>query len=168
MGQDESQQEVQNICKQVAESLHKYGILIVKDPRAKEEDNAEYIDLMEKYFESRGKILYSGGQLEDAKPEYHYQVGVCPEILEMARDHSEKIRRYTDENKPVSPLVPIFDAKWRFMWKIGERPSESTDNFPQVVPKDFPEWETKMNKWGNILLNAVSVVAEMAALGMGL
>jgi hypothetical protein len=36
------------------------------------------------------------------------------------------------------------------------------------VPKDFPEWETKMNKWGNILLNAVSVVAEMAALGMGL
>lgn len=72
MGKDESQQEVQNICKQVAESLHKYGILIVKDPRAKEEDNAEYIDLMEKYFESRGKILYSGGQLEDAKPEYHY------------------------------------------------------------------------------------------------
>ena len=85
---------------------------------------------MEKYFDSRGKILYAGGQLEDAKPEYHYQVGVCPETLEMARDHSERMKKYTDENKPMSPLVPILDAKWRFMWKIGERPAESTDNFP--------------------------------------
>lgn len=79
MGQDQNSEEVQSLCKQVAESFHKYGILIIKDPRAVEEDNNEYIDLMEKYFESRGNILYSGEQLDDAKPEYHYQVGVCPE-----------------------------------------------------------------------------------------
>jgi len=67
----------------------------------------------------------------------------------------------------VSPLEPIFDAKWRFMWKIGERPAESSDNFPQVIPADFPEWEEKMNKWGSKLLDAVFQVAEMTAIGMG-
>ena len=130
MGQDQNSEEVQSLCKQVAESFHKYGILIIKDPRAVEEDNNEYIDLMEKYFESRGNILYSGEQLDDAKPEYHYQVGVCPENQEIARDHAKRMAVYTEENKPVSPVVPVYDAKWRFMWKIGERPAEAGDNFP--------------------------------------
>lgn len=85
---------------------------------------------MEKYFESRGNQLYSGEILEDAKPEFHYQVGVCPENQEMARDHKKRMAAYTEENKPVSPVVPIYDAKWRFMWKIGERPAEAGDNFP--------------------------------------
>lgn len=85
---------------------------------------------MEKYFESRGPKLYSGEKLEDCKPEYHYLVGVCPEKQEIARDHAKKIQAYSEENKPVSPLVPVFDAKWRFLWKIGERPAEAEDNFP--------------------------------------
>jgi len=38
-------------CKKVAESLHKFGILIWKDPRVVEKDNDEYLDLMEQYFE---------------------------------------------------------------------------------------------------------------------
>lgn len=37
-------------CRKVAESFHKYGILIVKDSRADQKDNAQYIDMMEKYF----------------------------------------------------------------------------------------------------------------------
>ena len=78
------------------------------------------------------------------------------------------MKRYTEENKPVSPVEPIFDAKWRFMWKIGERPANAADNFPQVVPKDFNDWEQKMDNWGNKLINAVYQVAEMSALGMGL
>jgi hypothetical protein len=57
-------------------------------------------------------------------------VGVCPENLEKARNHTKRIQKYTQENKPVSPLEPVFDAKWRFMWKIGERPAEASDNFP--------------------------------------
>lgn len=52
------------------------------------------------------------------------------------------------------------------MWKIGERPEGAADDFPQVVPKTFPEWETKMNKWGGLLYNAIDVIAEMAAIGM--
>lgn len=81
-------EEVQALCKTVAECFHNYGILLIKDPRAKQADNAEYIDLMEKYFESRGAMFYSGQDLKDAKPEYHYQVGVCPKECEIARNHS--------------------------------------------------------------------------------
>lgn len=68
----------------------------------------------------------------------------------------------------MSPVEPVFDAKWRFMWKIGERPADAADNFPQVIPKDFEDWEAKMDKWGNKLIEAVRQVAEMSAIGMGL
>lgn len=130
MGKDLNDPKVMGVCKQVAECLYQYGILIVRDPRVNEQDNSDYIDMMEKYFESRGNQLYSGEQLEDAKPDCHYQVGVCPEIIEKARDHSQRMRRYTEENMPLSPEQPVFDAKWRFMWKIGNRPEEASDNFP--------------------------------------
>jgi len=36
MNEDVETPEVQDLCKQVADSLHKYGILIVKDPRAQQ------------------------------------------------------------------------------------------------------------------------------------
>ena len=67
-------------------------------------------------------------------------MGVCPEFLERAREHKKRINRYTEENKPVSPIEPVFDAKWRFMWKIGERPAEAAYNFHQITPKDFDDW----------------------------
>lgn len=75
-------------------------------------------------------MLYAGEELEDAKPECHYQVGVCPKENEIAREHTKKMLAYSEENKPISPLVPVYDAKWRYMWKIGERPEGSGDNFP--------------------------------------
>jgi hypothetical protein len=59
-------------CQKVAESLHKYGVLIFKDPRAQEHENEEYIDLMEQYFDKVSKDYYSGNYLPDAKPEFHY------------------------------------------------------------------------------------------------
>ena len=97
-------------------------------------------------------------------------MGATPEYIEKARDHSEKLAllNLAEEDKPVSPLEPVFDAKWRFMWKIGERPEGASDDFPQVTPAQFPEWETKMNKWGSKLHSAIFTVAEMAALGMGI
>ena len=71
---------------------------------------------------------------------------------------------------PGSPLEPVLDAKWRYMWKIGERPEGAADDFPQVVPEasQFPDWELKMNTWGEKLHSAIFTVAEMAALGMGI
>ena len=157
----------QSQCQTVAECFHKYGILIIRDPRVDMKDNDEYIDLMEEYFEKKGQSFYAGEQLKDQKPEYHYLVGVTTEKKEKARRHEKKMQELTEENKPVSPIDPVYDAKWRFYWKIGERPQEATDNFPQVVPEDFPGWDEKMDKWGYKLHSAVFTVAEMAAIGMG-
>ena len=154
-------------CQKVAHCLHKYGILVFRDPRAKEQENEDYIDQMENYFKSASDRYYSGERLNDAKPEYHFQVGVTPEKIERARDHYEKVKHLPDEDKPLSPFPPTVDMKWRYMWKIGER-SHSNDDFPQVLPEGYPLWEERMNTWGAKLLQAGSTAAEMAAIGMGL
>lgn len=68
----------------------------------------------------------------------------------------------------MSIQPPVVDAKWRFFWKIGERPEEVKDDIPQTYPEDFPEWEHEMDKWGNQVLSCGLLAAEMAAIGMGL
>ena len=45
INQTEGQWEAE--CQKVAESLHKYGILIFKDPRFDEMENTAYIEMME-------------------------------------------------------------------------------------------------------------------------
>jgi len=40
-------------CASVADSLHKYGVLIIKDPRVNVEANNNLIELMEKFFQKR-------------------------------------------------------------------------------------------------------------------
>ena len=95
-------------------------------------DNEEYIDLMEDYFERTGELFYTGEKVDDIKPECFYQVGATPEFIEMAHNHSEKLQQLglSSEDTPVSPLEPILDAKWRFMWKIGERFEGDKADFP--------------------------------------
>lgn len=61
--------------------------------------------------------------------------------------------------------------KWRFFWRVGSRPLETRFkelNADPVIPAGFPEWEDVMNTWGNKMLAAVSTVAEMVAIGLGL
>ena len=70
--EEETSDKVQTLCKQVAQCFHDYGILIIRDPRAQEAENSQYIDLMEKYFESRGEMFYAGQEIADVKPEYHF------------------------------------------------------------------------------------------------
>lgn len=132
----EAQKLARTECQKVAECLHKFGILIIRDPRVNMKDNEEYIDLMENYFERTGELFYTGEKVDDIKPECHYQVGATPEFIEMARNHSEKLKELclTPENTPVSPLEPVLDAKWRFMWKIGERFEGDQADFPQFIP----------------------------------
>ena len=95
-------------------------------------------------------------------------MGATPEFIEVARDHSEKLNalNLAPEDIPLSPAEPVLDAKWRFMWKIGERAEGAKDDFPAVIPDGYPDWETKMDTWGGKLLSAVYTVAEMAAIGM--
>lgn len=114
----------------MAESLHKYGILLFADPRASEQENEDYISLMERYFENVSKDFYAGKPLPDAKPEYHYQTGVTPEKIEKARNHFEKVKDLPNEDKALSEFPPTYDAKWRYMWKIGQRAEGAQDDFP--------------------------------------
>ena len=123
-------------CRKVSECFHRFGICLIRDPRVNMQDNDEYIDLMEEYFADVGERFYRGEQIDDFKPECHYQVGATPENLEKARDHSERLSalNLAPEDTPMSPLEPVLDAKWRFMHKIGERPAGAEENSPAVIP----------------------------------
>lgn len=155
-------------CDKVAASFHKFGIIIVRDPRVNYQMNEDYVDMVEEYFESQGEKFYRGEILKDCHPELSYQTGVTPQAIEKARDHGEVLKRIPDDQKPFSPYPPEFDAKWRFFWPIGNRPEEIRNDIPRTIPEDFPEWESKMDVWGFHLIDAVSTAAEMSALGMGL
>jgi len=58
-----------------------------------------------------------------------------------------------------------------FFWRIGERPTSSGFpelNAPPVLPANFPEWPTTMNKWGNLMMQTINTVAQMIGHGYGL
>ena len=155
-------------CRLVAKSLHEFGILIWRDPRIEERDNEDYLDMMEEYFEQEARKHYAGKKLEDCKPEHNFQAGVTPEGQERARNHQHILDKLTPENMPLSKFPPDLDAKWRFFWAIGERPAEVAENIPKVIPSNFEDWEKRMNKWGNMMIEACFTAGEMAAIGMGL
>ncbi len=67
-------------CKIVADALHKYGCLVIKDPRVNQKENAEFLDMMEKYFVKRAADLYQGRVVADIYPNYDFQVGATPEF----------------------------------------------------------------------------------------
>jgi hypothetical protein len=112
--------------------------------------------------------------MEDARPEVFYQVGVTPENTETAllahdRALQQQVSTMPPEHRPLQPSVP--DPKWRFFWRMGERPDESETEFadlnaPPVVPASFEgEWAATMDGWGSLLLRACTTVAEMLAIG---
>lgn len=98
----------------------------------------------------------------------NFQAGVTPEKIERARNHYRIAEKIDEANKPMSKFPPEYDAKWRFFWAIGERPAEVKNDIPKVIPRGFPKWEEKMDKWGNMMIDACFTAAEMAAVGMGL
>ena len=134
-----------SVCKEIASSFHKYGALIIKDPRVKREYNEEFLDMMENYFHSRGQKYYKGLPIEDIFPQYGFQTGATPEYKELAKPHPEVIESTHGKNKPDTPDQPPYDAKWRYFWRIGERPSgDRTLDPPRYIPKDFPKFEFNM------------------------
>ena len=153
-------------CQAIANSMHDTGCVIIKDPRVNEDHNNVFLDMMEKYFESRGEMFYKGEKIEDIKPEYNYQVGATQERVEKARDHTKAISELDEQNKPLTTSPPAHDAKWRFFWRMENE--SSTNEPPQVVPKDFPDWEKTMNQWGTLMLGCTTTVSEMLAVGLDL
>ncbi|KAI9895562.1 hypothetical protein PsorP6_013052 [Peronosclerospora sorghi] len=102
-------------CEKAADSLHKYGILCIRHERAVDSDNDKFLDMMERYFESADFV-------EDARTEYHYQVGVTPQMNECARSHCARIASLDQRYAPVSLCPPDADKKSRFFWRVGDRP----------------------------------------------
>ena len=86
--------------------------------------------MVEKYFDQESKKYYAGEKLDDVRPELCYQTGATPEGVEKARDHQALIDSLDEANKPRSIQPPQPDSKWRFFWKIGERPAEIKDDTP--------------------------------------
>ena len=74
-------------CKKVAYSFHKFGIVKFRDPRVKEQDNDDYINMVEKYFDEVSQKFYRGEELKDVRADLCYQTGATPEGKERARNH---------------------------------------------------------------------------------
>ena len=55
-------------CKTVAEALHTYGCLIIKDPRVNVQQNNRFIDMMEQFFHKRSIEFYAGRPVPDIFP----------------------------------------------------------------------------------------------------
>lgn len=67
-------------CEKAADALFKYSAFAVRDPRVTEQDNSEFLDILEDYFGLPEKV-----KLQDCRPELHYQVGATPENTERPR-----------------------------------------------------------------------------------
>lgn len=156
-------------CAKVAACLRETGALVIRDPRCSTEDNDRFLDMMERYFGQTADL-----KRKQERPELHYQVGVTPEGIEVPRCSVDtKMQELMRSLPPNSrPLIPVgADRKWRYMWRIGPRPSHTRFqelNAEPVIPESFPEWVDVMNGWGHKMIAAVEVVSEMAALGFGL
>lgn len=104
------------LCDQVAHALRTFGALCLRDTRAADKDNDRFLTMMENYFEQSDFI-------QDARPEYHYQVGVTPELKEKPRDHCKRAAALDARHAPVTLCPPEADKKSRFFWRVGERPA---------------------------------------------
>ena len=165
----ELSEEAISCCEAVARSLRTTGIVILRDARVTEAQNNGFLDMMEDYFDQPSEI-----KMPDCHPELHYQVGATPSFVEVPicktdAECIERIASLNKENRPTPITGP--DPKWRFFWRIGERPTEGGFedlNAAPVVPKAFPQWEATMNGWGGQMLSSVTTCAHMAAIGFGL
>ena len=149
-------------CRKIADALHRYGIVVCRDPRVTAKDNDRYLDMMETYF-----ALSDG--VRDARPEYSYQIGVTPSHTERPRDHCSRKGSLGPNDQPLSLCPPELDPKWRFFWRIGPLPPFPTQfpalNMDPVIPPEIPRWREVMDTWGNKLLECLQTVAEMTAIG---
>mmetsp|Transcript_6795 Transcript_6795/g.12218 ORF Transcript_6795/g.12218 Transcript_6795/m.12218 type:complete len:352 (+) Transcript_6795:42-1097(+) len=165
ISQSEVPPPIQQSCESLASSLIQYGAVIIQDSRVNATDNDKYITMMQKYFDQPREI-----KVKDARPDLSYQVGVTPDGIEKARDHTEYINKRLDEENKPHPLSvsQAADPKWRFFWRLYDQ-ERLGGNAINVVPKAFEqEWASTMNGWGYKMLQAVYDATEMLALGLGM
>lgn len=114
--------------------------------------------------------------MADVHPEFSYQVGATPSKTELPRNHCDRMKAFQTTDKPLSLCPPEKDPKWRFFWRLGERPAvrwplqrcvlalnhvQGTKfaelNADAVTPSAFPQWTDVMNTWGFKMLNCLQV-----------
>ncbi|GAP92773.2 putative clavaminate synthase [Rosellinia necatrix] len=162
-------------CVRAARALITYGALVLRDSRVAEADNEAFLDLMEDYFAQPEEALR-----RDERPDVNYQVGVTlgnTEKPKCAVDEPclDVIARLAPAERPLDIGAHAPDPKARFFWRMGE-PAPYATQFPglnaeNVVPDVDgirERWASTMTTWGQSMKSAVSGLAEMAAVGMGL
>ncbi|KAI2620927.1 Clavaminate synthase-like protein [Hypomontagnella submonticulosa] len=166
---------VKEECAKAARALITYGALVLHDSRVSEADNEAFLDLLEDYFAQPAETLK-----RDERPELGYQVGVTLENTEKPKCAVDEpclrvIERLAPAERPLDISGHSPDPKCRFFWRMGE-PAPYATRFPglnaeNVIP-EAPEirerWTPVMETWGKSMKSAVSGLAEMAAVGMGL
>ncbi|KAI1407662.1 Clavaminate synthase-like protein [Hypoxylon sp. FL1857] len=166
---------VKEECARAARALITYGALVLHDSRVSESDNEAFLDLLEDYFAQPDEALK-----RDERPELGYQVGVTLENTEKPKCAVDEpclrvIERLAPAERPLDISAHQPDPKCRFFWRMGEPAPYATEfpglNAENVIP-EAPEirerWTPVMETWGKSMKSAVSGLAEMAAVGMGL
>lgn len=167
--QTKESEDIQILCKYIANCLKSTGALVIRDPRVDSSHNDSFISLMEHYFSQPTE-----SKMADVRSHLAYQVGATPEGVERPRCLSDpsiidKANSFLPADKPSIPTAA--DIKWRFFWRVGARPQETRFkelNADPVTPASFPQWATVMDNWGSLMLDAVNTAAEMLARGFGL
>ncbi|XXG99581.1 hypothetical protein Hte_005920 [Hypoxylon texense] len=170
-----SSSAVQEECARAARALITYGALVLHDSRVSESDNETFLDLLEDYFAQPAETLK-----QDERPELGYQVGVTLENTEKPKCAVDEpcldvIERLAPAERPLDISGHQPDPKCRFFWRMGEPapyatqfPGLNADNVIPEAPEIRERWTPVMETWGKSMKSAVSGLAEMAAVGMGL
>ncbi|OLN87216.1 hypothetical protein CCHL11_03644 [Colletotrichum chlorophyti] len=166
---------VREECEKAAKALITYGALVLHDSRVTESDNVAFLDLLEDYFAQPVEEIK-----KDERPELSYQIGVTLEDTEKPKCAVDEpclkvIQRLAPSERPLDISGHEPDPKCRFFWSMAEKPPYETQypglNGSNVVPEAphiRERWPTLMNKWGTSMKQAVTDLAEMAAVGLGL
>eukprot|EP00965_Chrysotila_dentata_P114076 3772262-Pleurochrysis_carterae.AAC.1 len=156
---DTLQESSRAACEVVARSLLATGMVILRDSRVKTADHEAFLDMLELYFDQD-----DAAKKLDERPDLHYQVGTTPELTEVpVCKTSPDCARLIQELPPGNEPAPIAgaDPKWRFFWRIGDRPTGSQYedlNAEPVTPAGFPSWSETMDRWGSHMLQAVRLL----------
>ena len=156
-------------CKKAVEVLHKTGLLCFRDPRIREDENEEFIDSMERYFESRSQKFSLSGELDEVGRIGKVRTGIIKEMSEGSKDHTDDVSKLFPHFRPVTPQPPPRDKKWKYVWRVGGKDdNEEYKNTPdQVIPKDFPKWKKMYESFGTRMKESCFTASEMIALGLG-
>jgi len=161
LNQPRDSPEVRGECVKAAKALVTYGALVLHDSRVSEDDNGNFLDLLEDYFALPEEELK-----RDERPELSYQIGVTLENTEKPKCAVDEpclrvIERLTPEERPLDITAHNPDPKCRFFWRMVEQPPYET-RFPGLnaanITPDAPHikqrWGPIMNQWGTAMKNA--------------